>query len=290
MSLFVPEEWPADLRNDGIVARDPQQLPQARCAALRRLCTALDEDSMNNALRDQILSLSASLVVVDQDRMIENEAIVLLGPTVRLTAERAILRFPGRAAFECQEEAEGLIWQRLKSGKFVLDRGTFEGWCFSVLRNDLRTRLRRSRGDPLVHAYPIAGGTTDSGEAIGVDPPADELQLTIERALDSEFQKVPFSKSDIEQIETWQLDVRLVLLCLSGLWPKAPNDRWESWAVEAQVEMPFPQEGFAERETATERQEWLAAALGLSPDAVTQTWYRNRKRFDDLKCIRELRP
>ena len=276
MSFVVLEEWPDCLRNNGIVASDLQQAREHRCAALRKLRTALDEDLMDNALRDQILSLAASLVCVGQDCMIENEATNLVGPTVRFTAGRVTSHYPGRAARECQDEAETTTWLALKTGSFRRENWPFEAWCRRVLFNDVKTRLRKK--DLLLNA-----------KAIGVDPPADDLQAAIDEALDPEFRMVPFTEQDMKTIEGWTLNKRIVLLCLLGLWPKVPDARWESWVTEVDAETPFPQIGFAELETAGQRQQWLAAALRLSEDVVTQIWYRGRKHLADLQCIRRLR-
>lgn len=124
----------------------------------------------------------------------------------------------------------------------------------------------------------------DDTEAI--DHQATHVQHGVEWNLD--FHSY-FVHEDLKIVRAWSPRQRLVVLGWYGLWSKLPPTDQTSILAAVSPRVPFPVPNFlawAERE----RTFYLAQALEVKPNTITQIRLRSRGALLRLRLIQELRP
>lgn len=163
-----------------------------------------------------------------QPDAIRQRALECLESTVRRVVRRLSLRFSGQQRRDLEDDALSDVWQRLT--QFPGD-GSFESWCYVVLRNTYIDRVRREESDRRRRT------TLAESKCRSAD-----LRAALERA----DTKSRFSPSDLRSIAGWHVRYRLALLCLTGLWTKVPDDVRATWSREYEdiyatsLPVPFP--------------------------------------------------
>jgi len=165
------------------------------------------------------------------------------------------------------------VWEALQENRFDRNRGRFSGWCRQVLRNlltDLVRRAKTARNRAILHSdysdseQPLAEMVEDDGP--------DVSQLLEQRE--------PFSRRQLDRLrKKCSARVCVILMLLVGLFWRVPSDIWQNWLKEAGIGEPLPMERMWEREHPLSRGASVALALGMTDEAVRQTWYRYRKHL-----------
>jgi RNA polymerase sigma factor (sigma-70 family) len=206
----------------------------------------------------------------ERDRALEQ-----LQPLIeRLARQVAARGFPAWFRPELTGNALSWVWGRLKS--FDPRQGRFPAWCRTILRNAAIDELRRIRPDALAH---VTQSLEDAPERAEPDEPA---LLRLERL-------EPFGPADLARVGRWEPADRVMLLSLSGLWPKVPGDTWRQWLAECGVGAPFPPAGFVETDSKSERYRVLCDALGLTRQALAQRVRRKKSLLEELDEVKWLR-
>ena len=106
-----------------------------------------------------------------------------------------------------------------------------------------------------------------------------------------------FNDEDVNEMATWPVKFRLVLVFRGGLWRKVPSDILKAWVSEAADAMNFSPEAFHAAvatwdpyEPSPQRNEPLAAALGWKGNRVAVIWNREQSRLHRLLFVRDLQP
>jgi hypothetical protein len=103
----------------------------------------------------------------------------------------------------------------------------------------------------------------------------------------------PFGSRDLHCLERWNVQDRIKLLGLSGLFVKVPNDCWESWVVEYEaargfaLDRPFPSLGVRSLDSHSERKGPLGLALKIPTNTLDVYWYRKKWLLRDLECLQD---
>jgi hypothetical protein len=179
-----------------------------------------------------------------------------------------------RAGRELLEECVPLVLRKL--GHFDPAKGTFENWCRTVLRNRLRDLGRSQCREARVRAPDVQVERLP-------DPAGSWGQRHSQFEMDYQ---APFSSSDIGRIGSWPPRDRVIFLCLGLLWHKMPRMLWESTLVACGLPSPFPAGAYQDCDSAQERIEFIAQALGWEPDRVKRRWYRGRPKVQELDFFR----
>ncbi len=158
------------------------------------------------------------------------------------------------------------------------ERGPFEAWLTVTLAN---MWVSKRRTDGRRKTVPLDGREADESDQFpwalveGILGPA-------------------FSPPDRERIEGWHPGDRVVLLAVSGLHVKSPDEDWERYVRAAEqvfrvpLPRPFPPPGPAD-ESPADRHGRVAMALGLPTNTLSQRWRRKKHRLVELDCIRDLK-
>lgn len=203
-----------------------------------------------------------------------NRAMERLVPVIRENARLMTGNLNPRAwRHELIEEVSSVVWSKLRRGTFDPQKGRFEPWCRSVLRNWVADRVRARRRDRL------AGAVSLDPEA-GIDP-ADYRPSWQDLATRSEL----LGTADLNRIRQWTATDRVLLLCLSGLHLRVPTPEWRGWLSELDLVEPFPPESYPGLETKSERYTSLAESLKLSNNAVAQRVRRGRRLLLSLDVL-----
>jgi DNA-directed RNA polymerase specialized sigma24 family protein len=221
---------------------------------------------------------ATTLLAADTKNSAEERLCALerLRPVIQSVARRVSFRFGGQGGSDIIDDAYTEIWARITL--FTPDK-KFKAWCYTVLRNlwldgDRRDTTQRRR---------VLRAAADQ-------PEQEDLRAAVERALDA---RELFSAEDVQRITAWPTRLRLVLLCLSGLWRKVPTSDWESWVVEHRTlhrspeSVPFPSATLDAADAVAVRRRLLAVELHLQPNTITAQVCRGRDRLRELAYVRE---
>jgi hypothetical protein len=157
-------------------------------------------------------------------------------------------------------------------------RGPFEAWLTVVLGN-LWVSKRRADGRRKMLSL-------DGREVDESDPFPWEL---VDGILGPTF-----SPADYERIEGWNPGDRVILLAVTGLYLKSPDDDWERWLLAAEkvfrvtLPRPFPLAGVAD-DSPADRHARIALALNMPTNTLSQRWRRKKDLLKELDCVRDLR-
>ena len=174
------------------------------------------------------------------------------------------------------EEAAGEVWEALPGFK---PGGSFEAWCYGVLRNKQIDRMRKEQREQEVRRHGRASSE-----------PTD-LQAALDRSVDGPER---FSEGDMGAVRTWPLPQRLALLSLTGLWEKRAREIWQNWVEEyrasrdSDLPSPFPPEELRGCDGIAERNGILCGAMKLQRNTLSVWLHRFRQRLGDLQYVREL--
>jgi DNA-directed RNA polymerase specialized sigma24 family protein len=206
-----------------------------------------------------------------QPQASRNAAILELRPFLLQTARRVLAR---RALWDSAlaDDLVSLVELRIQESKFEEGKGSFEGWCFTVMRNDLQDRLKKA-----AHQRPTVPEVADEA--------SERDRALLEQAHDS---RALLSVADLERIRGWPNPLRRVLVLCRGLvWRKVPEQQWQAWLGDCGLSPPFPPDDFDEL-PAGERYEILAASLGLQMNTLHAHWKRGRPDLLGLDFVRGL--
>ncbi len=230
--------------------------------------------------------------------ILENDVRLLLNPATssafsnpaveRLSAEiqmlaRAVVRRGTRGQrddFVESAPAYLLVRGATRIVQFDPLRGSFRTWAKMCLRNAWVSQLRRRGPD---HDFAL--------QPYCVPSVADEnLVSSTLGNLDTLF-----IQEDVNEMATWPMSARLVLLVCGGLWRKVPQDCLTEWLNGAAEEMNFSPETLLGAvatwdpyEPSSLRNEPLARALGWKANRVVVIWNREQNRLRRLLFVRDL--
>ncbi|MCS6863763.1 MAG: sigma factor [Gemmataceae bacterium] len=175
------------------------------------------------------------------------------------------------------EEAIQHVLVQQWRGLFDAQRGySFRAWAYRVMRHyiaDIRQSWRRVRPiTPEDHSDPV------------YPPVASDLGW-LEVKLDF---KSRFGHEDLTSVRAWSPRQRFVVLGWYGLWDKLPpEDQTQTLAAVAPLE-PFPVAHFLSWSD-RERTVYLARALRVKANTITQIRVRSREALLNLKFVQDLR-
>ena len=159
--------------------------------------------------------------------------------------------------------------------RFDPDKYVYELWCRKVLRNLLRSQIRRVNLEQTVADFP---SVEDSG-------PVDCLQLETE-----------FSFEDLSVIHVWPAEERLMLLCLSGLFVKLQKSDWDVFVVAAAEALelrfpdPFPTRQLLDEEDPSSRMSLVAELFRVKINTISARWMRKKHLLRELAVVRDCEP
>lgn len=160
-------------------------------------------------------------------------------------------------------------------GRYHSDRGSFPAWACRLLRN--------YRADTFRRPHRSVGGEQAIQERIDAKVTSD--LLTTERNLDL---TTPFDREDLNAVRSWSPRQRFVILGWSGLWGKLPESDQHRTLAAVKPVVRFPVPNFLDWPD-HERTEYLADALRVPPNTVTQIRCRGRAGLHSLRFVKELR-
>lgn len=204
------------------------------------------------------------------------QAFACLVPTIETVARRVSCRFGGQWRNDVIADAAGDVWAAITS---FPANGSFEPWCYTVLRNRWLDSVRREQGQQRIAARTATAPRTEP-----------VLRSAVERALDAQED---FGPEDLRQIADWTPRERLVLLSLSGLWRKVPHPEWARWIAEHRAcfglpdPVSFPPDALSDCDTLRKRNEVLAGALRLKRNTLSVLLYRGKERLRALRYVRD---
>jgi len=152
-------------------------------------------------------------------------------------------------------------------------KGSFRGWASRVINNYCRD-LHRSR-------FRKVGGDATSDQA---DPRSNLAELERESDLDL---TTPFAPEDLAAVSEWAPRQRFVVLGWAGLWGKLPIEEQDRIVAVVKPALGFPVPDFIHWLDG-ERTRYLAAALCVQPNSITQIRVRGRDDLLRLRFVREL--
>ncbi len=217
-------------------------------------------------------------------------------------------RFFGMA-LRADFEDEAISFIRTKGAYFDPAKGTFESWCYRVLKNRAIDFLRNSyRQEELVPPFrvsensgrlhwleeksPRLEGNEQLSEAIAEHPwsperPDPELLTATFKSEDFDDDQAylcgekTFTKQILRRCESLPVLCRVVVFALTGLWRAVPAEDWESWLRETDINPPFPPPELMTKEFST-NVKILAGLLGTSEAAIRQHYYRALRKLKRL--------
>ncbi|MCS7238202.1 MAG: hypothetical protein NZ899_08035 [Thermoguttaceae bacterium] len=222
----------------------------------------------NNPCCDQATSevtKLAILALIENDRDAWEQLLPHIDAISRLVISRGRLRRDKAAVF--QSEAYGVIFEKRLS--FDPKAGSFEGWCYTVLYNRAVDIARKCIADNRLRSV-AAEKYREKQEESASSEEADSFAPTISTSTAAR----PFCDEQLSHLERLPPKRRVIALAAVNLHRRAHQDYWNKWLKEAGISPPFPPQFSAK--SPKEIFESLAAALGLSPQAVRQHVYRAR--------------
>jgi hypothetical protein len=274
------------------IARDVTQDEDARCSAIRTLSGIIlnveaDKKDVSEAIR------ICAGIVKDQPRPVQDAAMQSLDQTIRSRAKIAVKGARSTMAIDFVEMSTGLIFERIVAGKYNPEiSGTFQGWCYKVLKRKWISEIRERKTDATGHMETGRPGDHISEDANDL---IEDGRLIHEHSIDLRtLRDRRFESEDMESLRAWKSQNRVLLLSLSGLWAKVPPDDWRQWLDEVKIAIPFPPETFGSLPTDQERFKIMAEALlRINPAAneenVKQKWYRKAPSLANLNLFRGLK-
>jgi DNA-directed RNA polymerase specialized sigma24 family protein len=205
-----------------------------------------------------------------------NQALAQLLPTIRRVAQRVAARFAGMWSEEVMDEAPGRVCLALDGYE---PGNSFEAWCYGVLRNHVRSELRRHHRE-----------RARLGNVAGVAQAVD-LQRALQRALD---QQNNLSEADLDLVRGWRVAQRLAVMALTGLWRHVPDSIWANWLQEfstvhqRELPDPFPPVLLGEYDSLAERNAILCEAMNVSRNTLSVWLYRCKPILSELQYVRDL--
>lgn len=197
-----------------------------------------------------------------------NRAWAALMPQVQEMARRIVRRTGGRRGSYVTEEFLDdscfVVLTRLDKWQ---PKSPFKPWCYVVLRNLWRDRLRRQQ---VRHAQEYVEGISEA-QASGQRSDGVDLQ---------------FSGNDIKTIDRWPDADRVFLLCVAGLWMKVPLAQWKQWCLALDLPATFPPDQLKDKDEPPQRVHWLSEHLGIRPNTIVQRWCRGQERLRALDMFR----
>jgi DNA-directed RNA polymerase specialized sigma24 family protein len=229
-------------------------------------------------------------IACDDTQPLERRELALakLRPVIERTAWQvaATLGVSCQDARDLADKSFGGVGPKL--GKF--DGRKFFPWLRRVLRNLLMDQLRGKKKEP-----PAGGGDGIPDDfLLPADPSRrqardrarrDPTLEALERAID---RRDPFSAEDLQRLGFLDVQDRVVLLVIAGLWPKVPAGEWNCWVDVFGQEPPFPPVEFLHLEEPAARVRYLAPLLDMRPNTLQQQWCRNKEKLTNLKYIQDL--
>jgi hypothetical protein len=208
------------------------------------------------------------------------QARASLVPFVRRQARR-LAAGRGQVGQDLIDESASWVLHPERLRNFDPGRGSFAGWCASVLRNRRHDLGRESERQQLHREKAPLG---DSVVALA----GQQASLRADLRLDL---VAPFAPGDLAEIESWPPWDRIALLCLGLLWQKVPPETWTRWVGQCRLGQPFPPPEYVQVLDAPrqERHDCLAQILGWSRNTLSQRWCRGQRRLLDLTFIQGLR-
>jgi hypothetical protein len=104
-----------------------------------------------------------------------------------------------------------------------------------------------------------------------IEFPPDEVQLLAQRRPQEKFAG------------------NMLLLSVSGLYPRVPNESWNQWVDGDGLERPFPPPGFRSDEDEQRKLEQLGPVFGTTVGSLATRWTQYcRKLLEDLRSIGKL--
>ena len=133
------------------VVRDVTQNEAVRCSAIQRLSDTIARSEADEKKVAEAIRICAA-VANDQSKAVRNAAMRSLEPTIRERAKLAVKGSRLSMASDFLETSSGLIFERLAEGKYAPEiGGSFRGWCYTVLRREWISLIRKSKTDALGH-------------------------------------------------------------------------------------------------------------------------------------------
>lgn len=207
-------------------------------------------------------------------------AVLALRPLIEFTASRVCKRIMVRKLvgidFIGESVAHVLAWRKSRGGmprppkvtKYNPSKGKFQSWLYTVLKNELKDRLRKiKRRKERENKY--------YKQQVGERPTPDAEQSGLIAFFDRD---APFTTRDVETMENFPVLTRVVFLAVSDLRNKLPQTTWQRWCQEASLPTPFP----PENNIPHERGGWInlfAELLGSTPNALQMRFERCRKEI-----------
>ena len=105
---------------------------------------------------------------------------------------------------------------------------------------------------------------------------------------DREFASAPFGAADLNRVEAWRPLDAVVLMLLSGLYPKLPQDLWRQRLEACGVRGPFPTVELLDLPE-TRRRDEIARVLGIARNHLDKIWSVKRRWLAGLDLVSQLR-
>lgn len=234
-------------------------------------------------LPDDPEALVALMLDETQPQEVRNRAAEQLATIVGTIARRQLM-----GVFKKDEsladDATQHVMMQLSKGKFHPEKGRFVAWAKQVVCNYLLDECRRRRRVKAVSQLRLE----DRNEGFDVF----ELLGGESVAVMSEDPSIfcfPFCEEDLNRVSSWKpLRDRIVMLVLSGLWCKVPENTWKQWVRDAELSWPFPPAAMQNLDNKQDRLQPLAEVMGLVENHLCVIWNRRREWLVQLRCIREL--
>jgi hypothetical protein len=94
----------------------------------------------------------------------------------------------------------------------------------------------------------------------------------------------PFPTGELRQMAGWNALDRVLLLCLTGLWLKLPQEVWRDWVARCGLTWPFPPKEFL---CSDKPRLWLAEALGMTTQQLYRRWHRKHHLLTEIQSLRD---
>lgn len=213
-----------------------------------------------------------------------NEALRRLRPIIESWARGVAQSFKTSAQARKDLADEAFAHIGIQIVQFDPTRGVkFKSWCWRVVFNYFRDRIRHLNCDAVtgpgtvsVHSDPDSGDPNKFREP---EFPRD-VQSELEAAIDA---KSLFGETDMQELRSWKLRDRILLLTVSGLWSKMRDSEWNGWATEIGLDTPFPPPSYA----ANGPLQSLAHDLGEPFANLHRQYYRKLPLLTKLKYLND---
>ena len=234
-------------------------------------------------------ALVALILDNTQPETLRTQAIERLTRIVAIIARRQLAATVMNLNDESSaEDAAQHVILKLLQGRFDPHRGRFVGWAKRVARNFLHDQQRRR--PTALSNLGLSQQVTERVQNEGLDVlewlGGDSVAVMPEAS--SVFQ-LPFSEEDLNRVSSWRpLRDRIIMLVLSGLWCKVPENTWKQWVLEVGWPWPFPPAAMLSLDNKQERLKVLAEVTELTDNHLCVIWKRRLEWLMKLRCIREL--